>query len=553
VDGTRSALIIASDNYGDTELSRLRAPASDARALADVLEDPGIGGFSVRTLLNQPVYEVNVAVEDFFADRRPDDLLLMHFSCHGVKDDDGELYFAMTDTRLNRLGSTAVASWFVNRCMNRSRSRRIVLLLDCCYAGAIERGMLARADKDMAINERLGGHGRAVITASSAMEYAFEDGELADADDQKPSVFTGALVEGLATGDADKDQDGDVVLGELYAYVYDKVRAATSKQTPRMWAADLEGQLVIARRARPVTVPAPLPPELQQLIDSPLADARAVAVKTLANLLHGRHGGLALAARLSLERLADDDSRSVEKAATAALSEAPANRDGTQTPQDHSEPAASKPPPPTEPANAAGSGDSRRATEHKPETERKPESASGAAGSGRRDASAGAGPKDLAADPAYQQPMARARKRRPEIPEPKDPRDDAADRIAEQQSSLREFLRAIEDEPRLIDTNLERVHDITRQIVRDVKIFDFNKSPDQSGLEIYHAFEGARTTEYETYELYENDLQRYQKGQIADLDSVIKRRRAYLSALRDFEICAAQILDYVRDRRWLRP
>ena len=125
MDGTRSALIVASDDYADPALRRLRAPASDARALAAVLQDPGIGGFEVRTLLNKPAHVVSLELEEFFADRRPDDLLLVHFSCHGIKDEGGELYFAMANTLLRRLGSTAVAAEFVNRRMGRSRSRRI--------------------------------------------------------------------------------------------------------------------------------------------------------------------------------------------------------------------------------------------------------------------------------------------------------------------------------------------------------------------------------------------------------------------------------------------
>ena len=316
---TRSALIVASDHYTDPGLRRLRAPASDARALAAVLQDPGIGGFEVRTLLNEPAHEVNLAVEEFFADRRPDDLLLVHFSCHGVKDEDGELYFATANTVLGRLGATAVAAEFVNRRMSRSRSRRVVLLLDCCYAGAFERGLVARAGQEMGIEQQFGGRGRAVITASSAMEYAFEAGELADTREVAPSVFTSALVEGLETGEADRDQDGLVALDELYDYVYDKVRTATPNQTPGKWTFGVQGELYIARRARPVTTPAPLPPELQQAIDSPLAAVRAAAVQELARLLRGRHAGLALAARLALEQLTDDDSRTVAAAATAAL------------------------------------------------------------------------------------------------------------------------------------------------------------------------------------------------------------------------------------------
>jgi hypothetical protein len=324
MDGERHALIVAGDSYTDPGLQRLRAPASDAQALAAVLRDPDIGGFEVRTLLNEPAHEVSLAVEEFFADRRPDDLLLLHFSCHGVKDEGGELYFAAANTRLRRLAATAVAAEFVNRRMGRSRSRRVVLLLDCCYAGAFERGMTARAGAGMDIEEQFGGRGRAVITASSAMEYAFEGEELADARDLAPSVFTSALVEGLETGDADRDQDGMVALDELYDYVYDRVRAVTPNQTPGKWTFGVQGELVIARRGRPVTTPAPLPPEIQEAADSPFAGVRAGVVPELARLLRSRHAGIALAARLALERLADDDSRTTSATATAALAAAEA-------------------------------------------------------------------------------------------------------------------------------------------------------------------------------------------------------------------------------------
>jgi hypothetical protein len=320
VDETRSALIVASDDYTDPGLRRLRAPAADAQALAAVLRDPGIGGFEVRTLLNEPAHEVNLAVEEFFADRRPDDLLLVHFSCHGVKDESGDLYFAASNTLLRRLGATAVAAEFVNRRMSRSRSRRVVLLLDCCYAGAFERGMTARVGAGIGIEEQFGGRGRAVITASSSMEYAFEGDELADTRELAPSVFTSALVEGLETGDADRDQDGLVALDELYDYVYDKVRAVTPNQTPGKWTFGVQGELYIARRSRPVTTPAPLPPDLQQAIDHPLAGIRAGAVQELARLLPARHAGLALAAQVALERLTEDDSRTVSAVAAAVLS-----------------------------------------------------------------------------------------------------------------------------------------------------------------------------------------------------------------------------------------
>ncbi|WP_378520864.1 caspase family protein [Nonomuraea helvata] len=317
--GRRMALVVANDEYRDPGLRGLRAPALDAEALARVLGDEAIGGFDVRTMLNEPTAVINEAVEEFFADRHPDDLLLLHFSGHGVKDDSGELYFATPSTKLNRLAATAVSAEFVNRRMSRSRCRRVVLLLDCCYAGAFTRGALPRAGADVHVEEQFGGRGRVVITASNAMEYAFDGTDLADTRETSPSVFTSALVQGLETGDADRDLDGYVGIDELYDYVYDRVRAVTPNQTPGKWTFDVQGDLVIARRSRPVDRPAALPPELQEAIDHPIAKIRAGTIDALERLRHSRHAGLALAARLALEELADDDSRMVSAAAARVL------------------------------------------------------------------------------------------------------------------------------------------------------------------------------------------------------------------------------------------
>ncbi|MDX8048739.1 caspase family protein [Lentzea sp. BCCO 10_0798] len=331
----RYALIIASHEFADPGLSSLRAPAHDAARLGEVLADPRVGGFHVRTLINSPAAVVNEAVEDFFADREPDDLLVLHFSGHGVKDEAGELHFATSGTKLSRLAGTAVSADFVARRMNRSRSRRIVLLLDCCYSGAFGRGMVARAGGSVGLEEQFGGSGRAVITASSAMEYAFEGAAVADSSESEPSVFTSALVEGLESGDADRDQDGHVGLDELYEYVYDRVRRVTPHQTPGKWMLDVRGDLRIARRARPVSVPAALPAELQEAIDHSLPGVRAGAVPELRRMLSVAHEGRVLAARLALRRLTEDDSRMVASAAREALGEKAAPAPTSKLPDRH--------------------------------------------------------------------------------------------------------------------------------------------------------------------------------------------------------------------------
>ena len=314
----REALIVATDRYEDPKLRALRAPARDAQELARVLGDAEVGDFQVGVSLNEPDHVVRRKLSEFFRDRRRDDLLLLHVSCHGLKDEDGTLYFASSNTAVDHLEATAIPSEFVNRQMTKSRSRRIVLLLDCCFGGAFARGLVHRAGESVAIKEEFEGQGRVVLTASRAMEYAFE-GENREGDAQ-PSIFTSAIVEGLESGEADRDGDSRVSIDELYDYVYDRVREATPNQTPSKWTFDVHGDLYVARSPFREPEPVPLPVELRAALESPFANVRAGAVEELAHLLVGADAGLAAAARVALEEMADDDSRRVSDAAARALS-----------------------------------------------------------------------------------------------------------------------------------------------------------------------------------------------------------------------------------------
>src|SRR4051794_15095503 len=256
--GTRSALLVAAFEFEDEKFRQLRAPSRDAEALAGVLGDQAIGDFDVKTLINQPWDMVNQEIEAFCSDRSPEDLLLLYFSCHGIKDPTGRLYFAMANTKFDRLRSTGVSATFVSEQMEYSRSRRIALLLDCCYSGAFVKGLRARATEDVQVKDHFEGRGRVVITASRATEYAFEADDVAVGDAQ-PSLFTGAVVTGLATGQADRNEDGVVTVDELYDYVFDEVKGKVAGQTPGRWV-DLEGELVVARNPHAPAVVAPVAP-----------------------------------------------------------------------------------------------------------------------------------------------------------------------------------------------------------------------------------------------------------------------------------------------------
>ena len=173
--GVRKALIVATDEYSDTKLARLNAPVTDARALAEVLQDQNVGVFEVETVLNQQCQEVEIALARFLSGGKRGDTLLLHFSCHGVKDLSGELYFATTDTDLSLLKVTGVASSMVKEAIDESRASLILCLVDCCYSGAFTKSTKAAATLDL--TERLGGQGRAVITASTSLQLALDGKE----------------------------------------------------------------------------------------------------------------------------------------------------------------------------------------------------------------------------------------------------------------------------------------------------------------------------------------------------------------------------------------
>ena len=319
--GARLALVVATATYtADPGLRQLRAPARDAADLAQVLADPGIGGFAVTTVIDQPAQRIRLAVEDFLDGRGTGDVLLVYLSCHGLLDARRRLYFAASDTRKDRLGSTGVeAAWVLDQ-LEHCRARRQVLVLDSCFSGAFAQG--AKGEADVGLRDRFigQGRGRVVLTASTATEYSFE-GDPTDAAVSAGSVFTAALVRGLRTGEADADRDGHVSVDDAYAYVFDQVQAAGAAQTPQRWLYGAEGKILLARNpAGPTIIPAPLPESLRAGLESPHPGIRIGTVTELGEWLTGGDPTRAATARRHLQEVADTDIPRVAQSARALLS-----------------------------------------------------------------------------------------------------------------------------------------------------------------------------------------------------------------------------------------
>lgn len=262
----RLGLIVATSEYRDPTLHRLRAPGTDAQSLAEVLGAPEIGAFEVQILLNLPSHELFRGIAQFCADSRPTDLLLLYISCHGILDDRGRLYYATVNTERRLLAATSVSAQWLNDQLEDCSARRQLLFLDCCHSGAFERGM--KGDASLALRNRFGSRGRVVLTASRATEYSFEGERILGAGIS--SFFTAAMVQGLRTGEADRDQDGCVTVRELYEHVFDRMRANDARQTPAIWEDAAEGDILVAHNPRSsASSSGMLPDYLRMALDSP--------------------------------------------------------------------------------------------------------------------------------------------------------------------------------------------------------------------------------------------------------------------------------------------
>lgn len=230
------ALLIGVGEYG-AGLNALPRAIKDVEAMQRVLQHSEIGHFDrVKTLTNPDPLVMQGEIETLCADRSKDDLILLFFSGHGVKDDSNRLYLATTITRKTARGelvkSTAVPASFVNDVMLNSRSKRQVVLLDCCFSGAFAEDMRAKDDGSIDVETQLGGEGRAVLTSSSSTQYSFEQ------QGSDLSIYTRFLIEGLETGTADLNGDGTVSIDELHEYASRKVQESAPAMKPKIYAVE---------------------------------------------------------------------------------------------------------------------------------------------------------------------------------------------------------------------------------------------------------------------------------------------------------------------------
>jgi branched-chain amino acid transport system substrate-binding protein len=247
------ALLIGVSEYSEG-LRPISSAIPDVEAMRRVLDHPDMGAFDKVTVLPNPDKgSMEKAVDDLFADRQKDDLVLLYFSGHGLKAQNARFFLSTRDTGRDQNGdfrrATALAASKLQEYITDSRSQRQIIILDCCFSGALVQGMPIKGELN--IQEELGGKGRAILTSSSPIEYSFES------DNNDLSIYTKYLVEGIETGAADKDGDQLISVNELHEYASERVKEAAPAMTPKFYLS-LEGEDTIYLAKSPLAANDPI-------------------------------------------------------------------------------------------------------------------------------------------------------------------------------------------------------------------------------------------------------------------------------------------------------
>jgi hypothetical protein len=243
--GKLFAVVIGISKYDQvgSSISNLQYADRDAESFLEFLKSPAGGALaddSVTVLLNEQATTKNVrhALFTFLTEAQPQDTVVIYIAGHGAPDphDPRNLYLLTADSNPDDMGGTAFPMWQMQDVYERVlKATRVITVADTCHSYGFSGARAGDAGQNGSnlINqylERYAGKGeRAVITASDISESSFEDTRWGEGH----GVFTYFLLKGLK-GEADKNHDGVVTAGELFAYLQKVVPEATNgKQNPR--------------------------------------------------------------------------------------------------------------------------------------------------------------------------------------------------------------------------------------------------------------------------------------------------------------------------------
>lgn len=134
---TKVILVGCSNFLEDNTLNQIKPIEANLAALKDIFTDKnifnGIPDGNIVTILNKNDYEIMREVEEIA--QTASDTLIVYYAGHGEREKGRTLYLTATNTKRDRLISTAIEFERLNKVIQISKASKKFLILDCCYSG----------------------------------------------------------------------------------------------------------------------------------------------------------------------------------------------------------------------------------------------------------------------------------------------------------------------------------------------------------------------------------------------------------------------------------
>jgi hypothetical protein len=148
------------------------------------------------------------------------------FSGHGAPSADSSTYLLSYDGSPKDVAGSALAMSDVMKALSETKAKDVLAIVDACFSGAGGRSVLPPGARPlMRVKELEPGPQMALFTASQGDEIS------GSASDENAGVFTKWVTQGLGTGQADMNGDGQVSLQELADWVGPRVARDAKKES----------------------------------------------------------------------------------------------------------------------------------------------------------------------------------------------------------------------------------------------------------------------------------------------------------------------------------
>ncbi|MDS0140296.1 MULTISPECIES: caspase, EACC1-associated type [unclassified Amycolatopsis] len=244
------AILIGAARYDDPELHDIAQARANVEDLADILVDPGLGGFlpeNVRTMVN-PRHKDDAEVEIARWCRTATDTLVVYYAGHGLVDVDGELLLATSDTIKAEKEFRSLRADILRRAVRDSEAEVKIFIVDCCYSGRAFGTPMA--DETSGVLEQIEAKGTCgLASAPRHLAALFVEGE-------RHTVFSGELITVLRDG---LPGEGPVLpLFTIYRQLCRRMRERDHPE-PKIMHSDSIGEFALVRNRahRPTEKPVP--------------------------------------------------------------------------------------------------------------------------------------------------------------------------------------------------------------------------------------------------------------------------------------------------------